>query len=638
MTHPPHRTRRAVRRLGSLLGVSAGTLSGILPGVLSGLWAGAGCSFGPQDADDVGDTTAAAPSGRELVVDDNPPVLSDVVPPPVMGGGLLITQGDAFAVVSDPDRDIVHVVDLEQGVEAHAIALEPGDLPWRSVEDADGRVHVIARGSGALVTIAPAEGEIIARRSVCADPRGIDVLPGGSTLVVACAGGELLTIGAQDGAVIERSVMGPDLRDVVVLAGEPWVTRFRAATIGPMGGEASGSPVTMQGGANLHPNTAWRTVGLPDDRWLMLHQISTDRAIAIDPPDDEPHPDSGGDASATGSSDDGDGGEGYGGGTEHDPCGGLVQTALTIGDRHGDTRSSGSIGRTMLAVDVAVSPGSTKAAIAAASGVVVVSLSDFALEIEASCREDVFRPEIGGDVVAVAFADDGRLYAFNREPAALWRIDLATEETRRMTLTGPSRADTGHAIFHRDAGFGISCASCHPEGGDDGRVWAFAPIGGRHTPALDVGLRGTEPFHWAGELDSIGVLLDEVHGRRMGAALQAPARREAFERFLYAIPVPAPRRSPDDASTRGREAFEALGCVTCHAGDALTTNETVEIGAAVPLQIPTLRAVASHPPYMHDGRAAGLREAVWDMVVRTRPQAELEAEELDDLVAYLETL
>jgi mono/diheme cytochrome c family protein len=608
-----------------------------------GLLVCAACSSGPHEVDDGASTTVAAEGeDRERERDDRPAVLSDVVPPPVMGGGLLVTADDAFAVISDPDRDLVHVVDLKQAVEVHAISVEPGDLPWRSVEDAAGRVHVVVRGGGAIVTIAPSEGEIVARHAVCADPRGIGLLEDGVTLVVACAGGELVTLSGEDGTVIEREDLGPDLRDVVVLDGEPWVTRFRAAKIGPAG-EAwlAGSPVmqedfpfsTQPGTAELHPNTAWRTLALPDGRWAMLHQLSTDRSLDVDPEDD---------VTSGGSEDGGSGGGAYGGGDDiddiADPCSSVVQTAITVGDRHGGTVSSGAIDRTVLAVDVAASAVTTQVAIASGSGLAVVSLSDFEPHVEAPCTEPIERPLVEGDFIAVAFAGDGRLYAFSRQPAELWRIDLLTDDTRRMPLTGPKRLDTGHAIFHRDAGFGIACASCHPEGGDDGRVWQFSPIGPRHTPALDVGLFGTEPFHWAGEHETMGGLLDEVHARRMGAAPQSEERQHAFERFLFAMPVPAPVRTPDDASTRGRTVFEALGCATCHAGTALTTNETVEIGASVPLQIPTLSAIASHPPYMHDGRARDLHEAVWDMLARTRPRAEPTTQEIDDLVSYLRTL
>lgn len=599
--------------------------------VMLGTFVGLGCSLGPLDVGESSGVTIGTEDARGPERDDTPPVLSDVVPPPIMGGGLLVTADGSLAIVSDPDRDSVHVVDLRQAVELHVIALEPRDLPFRAAEDAEGRVHVVVRGGGAVVTIDPESGEILARRAVCSEPRGIDATENGTALVVACASGELVTLGADDGSILGRDHIDDDLRDVVVLEDQPWISRFRAAKIGPASGDPIGPPVLVDRGevgiglefGGLHPNTAWKTVATPGGRWVMVHQLSTDGVVEIVEGDDGEGP--------------GDGGGSYAGGDEGDPCAGIVQTAITIGDRFGDTKSA-VVGGALLSVDVAISPDEERVAIASQAGLAVISEASFSRDLEPGCDTDPERPPTGDDLVAVAFAPDGRLYAFSREPVALWRVDFDEDTTHPIPLTGPKRADTGHAIFHRDAGNGIACASCHPEGADDGRVWRFAPGGRRHTPALDVGLRGTEPFHWGGELATLGELLDEVHAHRMGAAIQAPPRIDAFARFLHAIPVPAPVRGPDEASARGEQLFTALGCATCHFGAAFTSNESVEIGADVPLQVPTLRAVSSHPPYMHDGRAADLVEAVWDMVSRTRPRAEPTAEEVEDLVAYLQTL
>ena len=45
-------------------------------------------------------------------------------------------------------------------------------------------------------------------------------------------------------------------------------------------------------------------------------------------------------------------------------------------------------------------------------------------------------------------------------------------------------------------GFGVdlACASCHPEGHDDGQVWNFSALGPRRTQSLAGGIAGTEPF------------------------------------------------------------------------------------------------------------------------------------------------
>src|SRR5664279_3183837 len=56
------------------------------------------------------------------------------------------------AVVADPDRDRLMVVDLDAGTTVE-IALQAGDEPGRLVQDAAGRVHVALRRGGALLTI-----------------------------------------------------------------------------------------------------------------------------------------------------------------------------------------------------------------------------------------------------------------------------------------------------------------------------------------------------------------------------------------------------------------------------------------------------------------------------------------------------
>jgi len=67
----------------------------------------------------------------------------------------------------------------------------------------------------------------------------------------------------------------------------------------------------------------------------------------------------------------------------------------------------------------------------------------------------------------------------------------------------------------------MTCASCHPEGNDDGHTWNFSDVGPRRTPMLRGGLPGTEPFHWSGDLRDFGHLVDAVLTRRLPGALAA---------------------------------------------------------------------------------------------------------------------
>lgn len=83
-----------------------------------------------------------------------------------------------------------------------------------------------------------------------------------------------------------------------------------------------------------------------------------------------------------------------------------------------------------------------------------------------------------------------------------------------------------------------------------------------------------------------------------------------------------------------------MGCAACHAGDALTNNQTMDVGTGGAFQVPSLRGVVWRAPYLHDGRAATLAD-------RFGPQgggeqhghtAALTDGERDDLIAYLRSL
>ncbi len=101
-----------------------------------------------------------------------------------------------------------------------------------------------------------------------------------------------------------------------------------------------------------------------------------------------------------------------------------------------------------------------------------------------------------------------------REPAALHFLEDAVGSRRHvLTLGGESMFDTGHEIFHRNTGGGIACVSCHVEGGEDGRVWRFEDIGDRRTQSLSVGLEGTAPFHWDGDMLDLGTLVVAIWGQ-----------------------------------------------------------------------------------------------------------------------------
>lgn len=568
-------------------------------------------------------------------VDDRDVVVSAVPPPPIFGGTLTVIPESDVAVVSDPDRDLVYIVDLHAFALTQTITLPAGAWPWRSVADADGRVHVVLRGSGRVIAIDVADGTLVLDRAVCRDPRGLDVRDDDGAVIVACADGRLRVLPADGGPAQTLTTLDADLRDVMVQPdGSIEVSRFRSATVlaldpqGASTGEIQPSGWYAQTGGEdmdeMLPSTAWRTVAT-EDGWVMVHQVASDRTLGE--PEDEEQPAYGGRGSS---------------------CSAIVQSGVSMYSRTAGRSSTGPLTGVVLPVDVAMSPNGRWAGVASAASVpggghlqaALVALEDFADDTEPRCRApiDIELPD-DPQAIAVAFDATARLLIQTREPAALYRLDnYELDRIDELSLAETSRFDSGHESFHEDPGTALTCASCHPEGGDDGHVWRFEGLGRRHTPALDVGLRGTAPFHWSGELPDFAALVDDVFVRRMGATMPSRERTAALEEWLYTISH-ARIVVLDDAAERGAAAWAALECSACHTGATLTNNSFATIGTGEPLQVPPLHAVGLHPPYMHDGHAPTLEVAVREMIEATAPAPALVSEEqLADLVAYLHVL
>ncbi|MBV1859266.1 MAG: c-type cytochrome [Nannocystaceae bacterium] len=321
----------------------------------------------------------------------------------------------------------------------------------------------------------------------------------------------------------------------------------------------------------------------------------------------------------------------------------MVNATVSATDSDGTVLSAGVFAGLALAVDAAISPNGLHVAIASPTqqdiadtsvSVFEVPLDTFSPQTHVDCeRHDPL--DIDDDIVAVAFQPNGALLAQARDKPILYRVQGSRQE--KLKLRGVDASDTGFGLFHNDAGRGISCASCHPEGGEDGRTWLFDE-GPRRTQPLNAGLEGTAPFHWKGDMTDIHMIARLVRQGAMGGAEQSEEREAALRDWMFSLRPPNPLRSQSDASAaQGQQLFVSLGCASCHAGPSFTSEASADLGRG-PLQTPALRGVALRPPYMHDARARTLEEAVLDMTSTTASQTELNAEQLASLVAYLESL
>jgi hypothetical protein len=478
-------------------------------------------------------------------------------PPPISGGTLLMLADGSTAVAADPDRDLIYVVDTGEKVLLSTVTLTPGDEPGRLVEDGAGRVHVALRSGGALATINPKAGTLMERRQVCPAPRGLAWDSATDTIWVACATGELVGLPAAGGAATVARVVERDIRDVVVTAEGLTLSTFRSAELLRL---ASDGTVlrrdSMPPVASAAPHVAWRTLLLGDGDTVTVHQEHSLSPIPTTTPD---------------------GGAVLGAYVTQNaamPGAGIVTPHCSVLGPDGSLVSTFPLG-VVLPFDMAVSKDGSSIVVAgagsAAGDVPVVEEASLDGTVGASMSSSQWR---GGQVTAVAFDGQGNVIAQTRQPAALTVFGVGQNSDGTLdlwpatviALSSVPRDDSGHDQFHAPTIAGIACASCHPEGGDDGHVWQLDGQP-RRTPSLRGTVAGTAPYHWEGDeadfpyarsrrshqsherSDAHGLRDERVHamggvdsrsGRSLmgGRRFRKPRGRSLFERHDWVCDLP----------------------------------------------------------------------------------------------------
>jgi len=564
-----------------------------------------------------------APPSWDPNVLARPPVGRAHRSPPISGGTLTVLRSGHVVVASDPDRDRLLVVDLDAPPEQAITRVEQlpiGSEPGRVVQGSDGRVHVVLRGSGQVLSLRPTrQASPPQLRSVCPMPRGLAAQ--GDELHVACRGGELVTFTGTGAAPTRRLELDRDLRDVFVVDEHLYVTRFRAAEVLEIAADGAllnrrhpGEP-----SSEFAPRVAWRARRFGEGIAL-LHQREKNEPIATSA-------------------------GGYGHAFSARACQGIVRTALSfVGP--GDAPFSLEVGGVVLPVDFDVrvdSRGALMQISLVSAGRQngersVIRLRPSAIR-SGGCQPGVALPTAARltNPIAIAYAGE-RLVVQQREPSALAIIGPDGTVSRRIELGGGSAFDTGHAIFHAGTAAAIACASCHPEGGEDGHTWNFTDVGIRRTPALH-SVAGTAPFHWSGDIEDMEALVNEVFVRRMTGRALDIARVDALEAWIGHLPTPTSSETEPGAVERGRAIFEGVGrCSSCHSGPRRSSGRSEDVGRGEALQVPSLVGVTDRLPLMHDGCATSLRERFDPGCGGQDHGGAVEGAALDDLIAYLESL
>jgi len=251
------------------------------------------------------------------------------------------------------------------------------------------------------------------------------------------------------------------------------------------------------------------------------------------------------------------------------------------------------------------------------------------------------RVTLGGRPTEIVFAPDGKsLYVANYLDNSVQVIDAETAKlTRTIELGGPktpSLARRGEALFHdasRSFNQWYSCNTCHSDGHTNGLDFDTLNDGWQDLNVLHQQSRKkvptlrrvahTGPWTWHGWQKSLEDATVESFTKSMQGQRPTEEEAQAVVAFLSSLEFPKnPYRNADgsisEKAQRGRDIFRSAkaACTTCHSGPELTDGKIHETGLEEPRDVyrgynsPSLRGIYDKDPYLHDGRANSLREAL----------------------------
>ncbi|MFT4534320.1 MAG: YVTN family beta-propeller protein [Saprospiraceae bacterium] len=221
----------------------------------------------------------------------------------------------------------------------------------------------------------------------------------------------------------------------------------------------------------------------------------------------------------------------------------------------------------------------------------------------------------------------------------------------------------------------MSCASCHLNGGHDGRVWDFTNLGEGLRNTIDLkgkGRKGHGRLHWTANFDEGQDFENQIRNFSLGKGLMNSGSYNATKETLGA-PKKGISEDLDDLAAYisslnkieespytnngeltqnaelGKMVFKINFCIRCHGGEDFTdspNHNLHNIGTIKPtsgfrlneellgLDSPTLRGLWYTKPYLHDGSAQTIEAAI-DAHSNDIDKPVLGSIEMDNLVAYL---
>ncbi len=528
--------------------------------------------------------------------------------------GVAVSQDGKVGAVAHWYGYDLAILDLSADRVTLAGRVEVGPEPRGVVISADGRLAYVAVGaSNEVVRVDLAGRKVTGRVEVGREPRGLAFTPDGSRLVVGNARGKSVAVVDLGRLAVERTlpVEADNLRQVAV---------------SPDGRYAYVAAMNNRGFATTLPNI--------DKGWVLGQRVVR---VALD-------------------------------GSEPAESLSLDPLGDAAGDAHGFALADG--GKLL-----AVACGGTHEVMLFAEG-------QKPLPWRAGVGRDVIeagllkdrarfrRVQLGGRPTEIAFAPDGKtLYVANYLSNAIQVVDAGSASLSRTIPLGgpetPSLVRRGEALFHdayRSANHWYSCNTCHSDGHTNGldfdtRNDGWQDLSSSHlrsrkkVPTLRrVALTG--PWTWHGWQSGLDDAMVESFTKSMQG--KAPTRDEvqALVAYLGTLEFPRnPHREADGglgpAARRGEALFRSskTNCSSCHSGPEFTDGKRHDVGLNEPGDVykghnpPSLRGVYDKDPYLHDGRARTLRDALTgDHAPENLGGEPISVAELDDLIAYLKSL
>lgn len=569
--------------------------------------------------------------------------------------------------VINPDTDTVSVLDGAALTRTKEIAV--GAAPRSVAVAPSGHIWVVARDAATISVIDPSTLTVI--RTVAlplrSRPYGLVFAPAGAAYVSLDATGQLLQLDPATGAVQKTLDISANPRGLAVTAdgARLLVSRFISP---PAPGESSGSPIVSQAFAEL------RAVDLPAMAGFRVIQLRhSDRvdgsvqgrgipnylgAASIAPDGLSAWVPSKQDNIARGTLRDGQNLD-------------FQNTVRAVTSRVDLSTEQESLEQRLDHDNAGVA---SAAVFHPSGVYLFVGLetSRQVAVVSALTGSELFRVEVGVAPQSLTLSSNGaRLYVQNFMDRTVSAIDLSplvsNGEFRSSTLATVATVTTeklasnvlsGKRLFYdardprlaRDAY--MSCASCHADGDSDGRVWDLTGMGEglRNTISL-VGRAGAQGLlHFSGNFDEVQDFESQIRalaggtGLMSDAALAAGTRGQplgdakaglspdldALAAYVKSLTVatPSPYRASNGlsaAGAAGRVVFTSAGCNSCHFGATFSKEDSTALedvgtlrawsgqrlsGPLLGIDVPSLRDAFATGPYLHDGSAKTLAEAV----------------------------